>query len=173
MAAGSQCRAASCSAAPARSTAWCLCAARRRTLIPGRRWHIDGFVYGKSACLERPSIGLVSILHIDIQEGFPWFAYTAAITDQDQRVANPHFSRGASSHFAAGAEDQFEEADDATNVLREHPRDNGWPAIWSEIGHQPSLAAGQAVLAPCAQKLSNSMSRASLPFPTPSGRSLL
>src|SRR6516162_8884625 len=110
--------------------------------------HVDGFLYGKSACLERPSIGLVSILHIDIQEGFPWFAYTAAITDQDQRVANPH--------FAAGAEDQFEEADDATNVLREHPRDNGWPAIWSEIGHQPSLAAGQAVLAPCAQKLSNS-----------------
>ena len=81
-------------------------------MIPGRRWHIDGFVYGKSACLERPSIGLVSILHIDIQEGFPWFAYTAAITDQDQRVANPHFSWSANSHFAVGAEDQFEEADD-------------------------------------------------------------
>jgi hypothetical protein len=48
---------------------------------------------------------------------------------------------GASPHFAAGAKDQFEETDDATNVLREHPRDNGRPAIWSEIGHQPSLAA--------------------------------
>ena len=109
--------------------------------------HVDGSFYGKSASLERPSIGLVSILHIDIQEGFPWFAYTAAITDQDQRVANPHFSWGANSHFAVGAEDQFEEADDPSNVLSEHPRDNGWPAIWLEIGHQPSLAAGQAILA--------------------------
>src|SRR6516225_8843882 len=134
---------------------------------------VDGLLYGKSTGLERPLIGLVGILHIDIEEGFSRPARTAAIADQDQRIANPHFSRGARSHFAAGAKDQFEEADDATNVLREHPRDNGWPAIWSEIGHQPSLAAGQAVLAPCAQKLSNSMSRASLPFPTPSGRSLL
>ena len=32
--------------------------------------HVDGFLSGKSACLERPSIGLVRILHIDIQEGF-------------------------------------------------------------------------------------------------------
>ena len=37
-AAASRCRAASCSAAPARSTAWPSCAARRRTSTPGRRW---------------------------------------------------------------------------------------------------------------------------------------
>ena len=109
--------------------------------------HVDGSFYGKSASLERSSIGLVSILHIDIKEGFPCFARRAAIADQDQRVANAHFSWGANSHFAVGAEDQFEEADDPSNVLSEHPRDNGWPAIWLEIGHQPSLAAaGQAIL---------------------------
>ena len=102
---------------------------------------VDGFLYGKSTGLERPLIGLVGILHIDIEEGFSRFARTATIADQDQRIANPHFSRGASPHFAAGAKDQFEETDDATNVLREHPRDNGRPAIWSEIGRQPSLAA--------------------------------
>ena len=117
--------------------------------------HVDGSFYGKSASLERPSIGLVSILHIDIKEGFPCFACSAAIADQDQRIANPHFSWGANphfswvanSHFAVGAEGQFEEADGPSNVLSEHPRDNGWPAIWLEIGHQPSLAAGQAILA--------------------------
>ena len=59
-----------------------------------------GPFYGKSASLERPSIGLVSILHIDIQKGFPCFACRAAIADQDQRVANPHLSWGANSHFA-------------------------------------------------------------------------
>src|SRR6516225_10539209 len=129
--------------------------------------HVDGFLYGESACLERPFIGLVNILHIDIQEGFPCFACSAAIADQDQRVANAHFSWGANSHFAAGAEDQFEEADDPSNVLCEHPRDNGWPAIWLEIGHQPSLAAGQAVLARSAQKLSNNTSHAPRPFSHP------
>src|SRR6516164_2835371 len=95
--------------------------------------HVDGSFYGKSASLERSSIGLVSSLHIDIQEGFPCFACRAAIADQDQRVANPHFSWGANSHFAVGAEDQFEEADDPSNVLSEHPRDNGWPAIWLNL----------------------------------------
>ena len=32
--------------------------------------HVDGSFYGKSASLERSSIGLVSILHIDIQKVF-------------------------------------------------------------------------------------------------------
>ena len=36
MAAGSWCRAANCSAAPARLTAWCLCAARPRTSTPAQ-----------------------------------------------------------------------------------------------------------------------------------------
>jgi len=38
MAAGSRCRAANCSAVPARLTEWYLSAARPRTSIPGRRW---------------------------------------------------------------------------------------------------------------------------------------
>jgi hypothetical protein len=61
------------------------CASRVRAVKGGlnSKLHVvcDGkvrpLIYGKSACLERPSIGLVSILHIDIQEGFPCFACTA------------------------------------------------------------------------------------------------
>ena len=108
--------------------------------------HVDGSFYGKSASLERPSIGLVSILHIDIKEGFPCFARRAAIADQDQRVANAHFSWGANSHFAVGAEDQFEEADDPrTSSVNTLGIMVGQPSGWNF--HQPSLAAGQAILA--------------------------
>jgi hypothetical protein len=45
-------------------------------------WHIGRFLNCQSACLERALIGLVGILHIDIEEGWPRFAHTAAIAEQ-------------------------------------------------------------------------------------------
>jgi hypothetical protein len=92
-------------------------------------WHIDGFLDCKSVCLERALVGLVGVLHIDIEEGRPRFAHTASVADHDQRIPDPHFSGGTSAHFAPGAEDQFEDANEAINVLREQPWDDGWPAI--------------------------------------------
>src|SRR6516164_7821022 len=103
---------------------------------------VDGLLYGKSTRLERPLIGLVGILLIGIEEGF--CAPRAPPPSLTKIKESPILiSAGAPVRISPRAKDQFEEADDATNVLREHPRDNGWPAIWSEIGHQPSLAAVQ------------------------------
>jgi hypothetical protein len=97
--------------------------------------HVGGFLNSNSTGRDGLSICLVSIFDVDVEKSRPCLAYTAAVGDHDQRIANPYLRWGARSELTVGGEDRFHEADDAGNVACKYPWDDRRPPTRLELGH--------------------------------------
>lgn len=95
------------------------------------RRHLDRF----SACRDRPPVGLIRVLNVDIEKGRHRLAAASAVADQDDRVSDPNFRWRSGPNFTLRIENVSQESGQAGEVARDNSRYDGRPAGGLELGH--------------------------------------
>jgi len=98
-------------------------------------WHVCRTLDDAGSCFYCALTDTIGVLHVDIKERWQEFARASPVTDHDHRVADPYESRSSRGHFAVRVEYRLEKADDAGDIRRKHPWNDGWPAIRLQAAH--------------------------------------